>query len=214
MGLFSSKSSSSTSTSTENNLFDQRQVNDAGGGIAGTGNVRSSYDLSFIDAADYSNRSITDASVRTDDDLTFVDSSNRSTTVVNAVDPGTVAAGERMLRLNNELASAAIDTTSETANMLGGMAIQYGARIGESVSDLYARSGANTAQAWSATLNASERLMAGILDGAANTTRQAAQVASNAITAFQPTENKQADTQQKLGMLAAAAVAAFVLLRK
>jgi hypothetical protein len=210
VGLFSSKSSSSTSTATTNNMFDQRQVVDAGGGLVG--------DANYLDS---SNRSVTsfdgsDRSTRSsnDDNSTWIDSSNRSSTVLNYVDPGTVQAATQLARFNNELAQASFDSTNDTARVLGQMAIQYGAGLGESVTDLYSSAGQNNTKAWSHTLNASERLMAGILDGATRTTQTAANVATSAISAFQPAENKQAETMGKMAMLAAGLAVAFFVLRK
>ena len=238
MGLFSSRSSNTSSTNyqTTNNFFDQRSVNDAGGGIIGSGSAinttnaldmsdRSSnfydasnrstnlYDLSdrsFTDRSDnsltftdFSDRSFTDRSdrsftdrsdrsTRTDDDTTSIwsDTSNRSVTTINTIDPGTLRATEQLGRLNTEFLGAALEGTNDSARALGSMAIQYGSRLGESVTNLYAAAGQNTVTSWGQTIGAAERLTNRLLDQAGRTVSEAGGVAQAAIAGFQPAENK------------------------
>ncbi len=83
MGLLSS-SRSTTNQSTTNNLFDQRSVNDAGGGIIGSGNTVDSSQNSWTlnDSRAWTDASYRDNSFRQsisdDRDVYAVDNSNRS----------------------------------------------------------------------------------------------------------------------------------------
>lgn len=220
MGLFSSRRTNTSTTSTTNNLYDQRSVNDAGGGVIGSGN--------YLDSSSQTSFS--------DDDQSFVDSSNRSSTVINAIDPGAVQFAQRTAELNASLLGRVAESGNDSARLLGSMALSTARGLGESagadarslgtfalstagnlggqVTDLYRTAGQNTATSWAATIGASERLTNRLLDAAQNTTATAGGVARAAISSFQPSENKAQDTALKLGMIAAAMAALFFLMRK
>ncbi len=83
----------------------------------------------------------------------------------------------------------------------------------ESATDLYSTAGSNSTQAWTRTLDTSERLLASILDGAKNTTDSARSIASEAISSFQPAENKSTDAV-KWAALAALAIGAIYIFKK
>jgi hypothetical protein len=166
MGLFSRRSST-TNTSSTQNFFDQRSVNDAGGGIIGEGN---------------------------------------SITVV-AADPGAVRLGE----LNAEFLGAAAESQSDAVRALAQWGKEGFAQMGESVTDLYALAGSNTAKAWSHTLDSSEKLLGRVLDSAGRTTDAAKVVAQSAIASYQPAEKSQADAL-RLGLLIGGGVLLAVLI--
>lgn len=84
------------------------------------------------------------------------------------------------------------------------------ASMGEAVVQLNQTSTAANTTAWDTTVRASADLVDKLIDGA---TKSYA-VAERAIDSFQPAEIKTSDTSLKLGMIAAAAVAATILLGK
>jgi hypothetical protein len=109
-----SKSSSSTSSNTTNNFFDQRQVNDAGGGIAGSGNQ---WDQS-VSMMDSGNQTWTDSSSQT-----WTDNSNNSqnwtdnsVTTNNSVDPGAFKLGEAQTAAARAIAERAIEVARSSAS--------------------------------------------------------------------------------------------------
>ena len=162
-------------------------------------------------ASDSSDRSTT-----TSDDRSWYsyasDDSNRSVTNVTntGTDPGVV----RLAELQAQFMGAAAGQQTDAVKTIAAMGADGIRRMGESVTDLYGQAGSNTAQAWSHTLDASQALMAKVLDQAGSTSSAAGRLAEVAISSYQPAENKQADTSLRLGMLAAAAVAALVLVPK
>ena len=167
----------------------------------------------FIDSSqrDYST-AISDASQRnfTDASSAWSDSSNRSVTTINAADPGAVQLGQ----FNAELLGAVSGQQTDAVRALAGFGAEGLRTMGQSVTDLYGRAGSNTAQAWGATLNASEKLLGRVLDASDRTTDAARAVASTAIATYQPAENKAQDTALKLGVIVAAGVALVFLMRK
>jgi hypothetical protein len=134
-----SRSSSSTSSNTTNEFFDQRQVNDAGGGIAGGGNQ---WDQS-VSAIDSGNTTWTDASSQTwidSSSQTWTDKSNNSqnwtdnSTVNNSsIDPGAFKLGEAQTAAARAIAERAIEVarSSSEASMQAALKAQENA-IGSS----------------------------------------------------------------------------------
>jgi len=178
MGLFSRRSST-TNTSSTQNFYDQRSVNDAGGGIIG--------DWNSVDGS----TNYLDASI----------------TTINATDPGAVRLGE----LNAEFLGAAAESQTDAVRALAQWGKEGFAQMGESVTDLYARAGSNTAKAWSHTLDSSEKLLGRMLDSAGRTTDAAKVVAQSAIASYQPAEKSQADAL-RLGLLIGGGVLLAVLI--
>lgn len=84
------------------------------------------------------------------------------------------------------------------------------AQTGEAVVQLAQTTTAANVTSWDATVAASAKLVDKLIDGATKSFG----VAEKAIDSFQPAENKANDTSLKLGMIAAAAVAATLLLSK
>jgi hypothetical protein len=189
MGLFSRRSST-TNTSSTQNFYDQRSVNDAGGGIIGD---RNSVDGStnYLDA---------------------------SITTINATDPGALRLGElnaeflgAAAELNAEFLGAAAESQSDAVRALAQWGKEGFAQMGESVTDLYALAGSNTAKAWSHTLDSSEKLLGRALDSAGRTTDAAKVVAQSAIASYQPAEKSQADAL-RMGLLIGGGVLLAVLI--
>lgn len=98
-------------------------------------------------------------------------------------------------------------------------------RMGASATDLFSTSSANAVRsfdlatarstdAWSATVEKSTSLIDKLLTGANNTVNAARDISQQAITSYQPAENKAQDTSLRLGMIAAAGVAVLMLTRK
>lgn len=153
-----SKSSSSTSSNTTNNFFDQRQVNDAGGGIAGTGNQ---WDQS-VAMMDSGNTTWTDSSSQT-----WTDNSNNSqnwtdastnTTTINSVDPGAFKLGEAQTAAARAIAERAIEVarSSSEASMQAALQAQQNA-IGSTnaiTASALNFAGSNTAQAFESNTRA------------------------------------------------------------
>jgi hypothetical protein len=200
MGLFSRRSST-TNTSSTQNFYDQRSVNDAGGGIIGDGNS-------------------------VDGSTNYLDA---SITTINATDPGAVRLGE----LNAEFLGAAAESQTDAVRALAQWGKEGFAQMGESVTDLYALAGSNTARAWShtldssdklfalagsntakawsQTLDSSEKLLGRMLDSAGRTTDAAKVVAQSAIASYQPAEKSQADAL-RMGLLIGGGVLLAVLI--
>lgn len=188
MGLFSSRSSTAVNE-TNNNFYDQRSVIDAGGGIVGEG-----ISVDRSQAFNTSNSGNT----------------TTSTTINNqAVDPGLVA----VQRLNTEFLRAAADGQSDTVRLLANMGAQTVRDSGGAATELFSLGFQNSARAWENTLDAGTRLMGQMLTGAEKTTQAAQSVATTAIGAFQPGENKQSEAVKWIG-LAAVGVVALLLLRR
>lgn len=81
------------------------------------------------------------------------------------------------------------------------------AKTGEAVVQLNQSSMAANATAWDKTVTAGAALVDKLIDASAG-------VANTAIDRYQPAENKAQDTSLKLGMIAAAGVAATLLLSR
>lgn len=82
--------------------------------------------------------------------------------------------------------------------------------IGGSIVELNKDSVAANVTAWDTTVKTSADLVDKLIDNVS----KGYDVANTAISSFQPSENKASDTSLKLGMIAAAAVAATILLGK
>ncbi len=84
------------------------------------------------------------------------------------------------------------------------------AQTGEAVVQLNKDTTAAQVTSWDATVAAGAHLVDKLIDGATKSYT----VAEKAIDSFQPAENKTQDTSLKLGMIAAAGIAATILLSK
>jgi hypothetical protein len=143
------------------------------------------------------------------------DSSQRNTTTVNWT--GTDAGAAKLLEGISRDQTDGIKT-------IAGFGDDALRRMGESATSLYATAGSNAVRsfdlatqrstdAWAATVEKSTGLIDSLLKGASNTVNAARDISQQAITSFQPAENKAQDTSLKLGMIAAAGVAVLMLTR-
>lgn len=145
-----------------------------------------------------------------DDDMTvYSDSSNRSVTTINATDPGAVRLGE----FNAELLATVSGNQTDAVRFLSQMGADGIRNMGESVTDLYAVAGQNSARAWDRTMSASEAMLARVLDASKSTTGAAQAVAQSAIASFQPAEKSNSDTM-RYTLLAAAGLGLLIMFKK
>ncbi len=178
---------------------------------------------SWTDSSDRSNRQSWDNSIRVDDSSDrsqswyseVNDSSQRNTTTVNWT--GTDAGAAKLLEGISRDQTDGIKT-------IAGFGDDALRRMGESATSLYATAGSNAVRsfdlatqrstdAWTATVEKSTGLIDSLLKGASNTVNAARDISQQAITSFQPAENKAQDTSLKLGMIAAAGVAVLMITR-
>lgn len=222
-----SKQSSKASSSTVTSLSDNRQVNDAGGGIIGTGNtidastrVSSSDDDFLFSVVDSSQRtnvndsrdqssytSITDSRSTSVNDSR--DLSDRSVTTINSVDPGLVRLGE----LQAELAGAVAESQTDAVRFMSQLGADSLRELGGAATDLFEVAGKNSAQAWSQTVDASEGLITRLIESSEANSDGARALAASALASYQPSESKAGDTL-KYTAIAAAAVAALFIFKK
>lgn len=134
----------------------------------------------------------------------FKGSKSSSSTTTNLND-NRVTAGTVGLSGSNGNAINVNDTDAVKA--IAGMGAETIAATGEAVVQLAQSGMDNNLKAWDSTIQAGAGLVDKLID--ASTT-----LSSAAIQNFQPTENKAQDTSLKLGMIAAAGVAATLLLAK
>jgi hypothetical protein len=163
--------------------------------------------------ADSSVRNAFSQNLSDDRDSFFADSSNRAVTnysaVTNtqAVDPGLV----RLAELNSAFLSTAAGAQSDTVKLMVDGGYELLGRAGGSATDLFSRSAANSAAAWESTLDHSSALLASVLDGVGQFSRQSSQLATAAISSYQPAESKTADVMKWAGMAVAALVVLMLL---
>jgi hypothetical protein len=96
---------------------------------------------------------------------------------------------------------------TDAVKAIAGMGAETIAKTGEAVVKLNQAGMDANFKAWDSTVQAGTQLVDKLID--ASTT-----LGSAAISSFQPAENKASDTSLKLGMIAAAGVAATLLLSK
>ena len=116
----------------------------------------------------------------------------------NVVDSGTAISGSSgTFQINS----------SDAVKAIAQMGTDTIAKTGEAVVQLNQSSMAANATAWDKTVTAGAALVDKLIDASAG-------VANTAIDRYQPAENKAQDTSLKLGMIAAAGVAATLLLSR
>lgn len=156
------------------------------------------------------------------------------TTIHSTVDDARVTAGTVGLSQSN--GNLLQVNSSDAVQAMASMGAETIARAGEAVVQLNQSSQAANVTAWDTTVTRGAELVDKLIDATNKqstssrktteklieaTTKSADQIAEKgaalgqaAISSFQPTDNKAQDTSLKLGMIAAAAVAATLLLRK
>ena len=218
----SSSASDSTTQQQDNRVVAGEGATALGSGafLSNTSNTYSDDDLLYQSFADNSSRyAYLDSSDRSqfslsasDDRDTYgytSDSSNRSVTNISGSDPGAVRLGQ----FNAQLLGAVNEQNTDAVRFISQLGADGIRAMGGSATDLYSRAGSNSLQAWDRTLEASEGILARVLDSSARTTDAAKVIAQSAIGSFQPSENKSADTF-KLAAIAAAALGLVFILRK
>lgn len=152
----------------------------------------------------------------------FKGSKSSSSTTTNLND-NRVTAGTVGLSGSNGNAINVNDTDAVKA--IAGMGAETIAATGEAVVQLAHSGMDNNLKAWDSTIQAGAGLVDKLIDASTEqikaghrATEQIAEkgfgISQAAISNFQPTENKAQDTSLKLGMIAAAGVAATLLLAK
>lgn len=115
---FDASKSNQTTNNTTNNYADNRQVNDAGGGVIGTGNVQT------VDSSTRTRQTWTDNSDRSQ---TWADNSDRSTFIQNStVDGGAFSALTDVSKAQTEAAAQIAKRGLDTVDLLGVKAFNFG----------------------------------------------------------------------------------------
>lgn len=146
--------------------------------------------------------------------------SNGNTFNVN--DPETALA---LLGRSSDASRAMLGRSSDAIKAMANMGTDVVRRSGDSVVDLTRAGMDSNFRAWDSTVSAGAALVDKLIDASTEqikaghrATEQIAEkgfgISQAAISNFQPTENKAQDTSLKLGMIAAAGVAATLLLAK
>lgn len=130
-----------------------------------------------------------------------------------------------MLDRSSDVSRAMLGRSSDAIKAMANMGTDVVRRSGESVVDLTRAGMDSNFRAWDSTVSAGAALVDKLIDASTEqikaghrATEQIAEkgfgISQAAISNFQPTENKAQDTSLKLGMIAAAGVAATLLLAK
>lgn len=127
----------------------------------------------------------------------------------SGTDPGLA----KMHEFNTQLAKEQMKSASDGTKFMLQAGVDVLDRLGESVTDVYAKSGANTAQAWSHTVDKSAAMMDKLTAGAQANADAAKTVAVAALNANKNDASGLSDAF-KYTAIAAAAVAALVFLGK
>lgn len=135
-----------------------------------------------------------------------------SSNTTNNLTDARVSAGELGLSQSDGNSINVNDTDAVKA--IASMGADTIARTGEAVVQLGTVGMDANLKAWDSTVQAGALLVDKLIDASTEQLKAGQQATQSAISNFQPTENKQADTSLKLGMIAAAVVAATLLLSK
>lgn len=107
--------------------------------------------------------------------------------------------------LSNSNSNTVTVNSTDAVKAVAGMGADTLKNIGGAIVELNKTTTATQATSWDNTVNAGAKLIDKLIDKSTTT-------AEAAINSFQPAENKSNDTSLKLGMIAAAGVAAVVIL--
>lgn len=203
---FLSKNTSAVTNTTQNN-YDQRQVNDAsGGGFIGSGNAFLT-SLTSIDASNRSTSTSWSDSSRTS--ASWSDSSTHNTTTNNVgTDPGIA----HIAALNDQLLGALGDQQGDTMRVIAGLGTTGIRQMGESATNLFQTSAANSAQAWSHTLDVASQALDMSFSAAHDALGASTGLAQGAMQTYQPADNKASDNMAKVMMVLGVAVVVVVLI--
>lgn len=126
---------------------------------------------------------------------------------------GTDGGSVDIARFNAQLLQALGENQGETVKTLSKMGADGVSRQAQSATDLFALASNNASKSWTHTLDKSGELIDKLLSSAQGTITGAQTVARDAISSYQPTDNKNADTF-KYAAIAGAVVVAFLLFKK
>lgn len=192
MGFFSSDSTTSTNNN-QTNQFDQRVV--LGNGAA---------QVSGWGRNTENSNNVYDRSDRRTSDSRDMSVHNYTGTDGGAVD---------IAKFNANLLQAVSENQGETVRALAQMGTKGITDQAQAATNLFATGSAEAGRAWGHTVDKSSELIDRLLTSASATVTGAQTVARDAISSFQPTENKQAGTMN-YALLAAVAIAAIFILKK
>lgn len=150
-------------------------------------------------------------------------SSSSSSTTTNNTDAR--MAVQDGIGITNSTGNNTSFNSTDAVKAIAQMGADTIAKTGEAVVFLNQSTTAANVTAWDKTVSAGAGLVDKLIDATTEqiksgqrATEQIAEkgfaISQSAISSFQPSENKASDTSLKLGMIAAAAVAATILLRK
>lgn len=226
MGLFSVSKSSTTQQQQTTNNYDQRQVNDAGGGIIGNGDSinNSTNLLDLTSVFDGSNRSTNDSgntlaswsSANTNSGNTSNVNASRTSTTTNYTSNGTDPGVSSINATNAELLATLGDQQGDALKVIAGLGTNGIRQMGESATSLFGTAEQNSAQVWTHTLDASQEAMDKMFTAASGVLGASTQLAQGAMQTYQPADSKASDNQTKVAILGVIAVivAAFIQARK
>lgn len=212
--LFGSSNSSSSSTNaptTTTNQADNRVVLGNGATQIGAGGqyLSDSGNSSSLAIWDGSQRNTTTSYSDARSTTSYADTGHNITNVAYS-DPGAVQLGA----MNAGLLQAVSENNGETVRALAKMGTDSLATSAAAATDLFATGSGNATQAWGQTIDAAGELIDRMMTNASATITGAQTVARDAISSYQPSDNKASDTQMRIALLGAAAVLAAALLTR
>ncbi len=180
----------------------------------------------FTDSRDLSNRSTTSNSFQVNDSSsrdssdrrTFTDSRDLSSwtdsrDMSSYSYTGTDGGSVQIAQFNAGLLQAVSENQGDTVRALAQMGARGITDQAAAATNLFATGSAEATKAWGHTVDKSSELIDRLLTTAQGTITGAQTVARDAISSYQPTENKTAGTMQ-YALIAAAGIAAIFILKK
>ena len=189
-----SSSTASTTSSTTNQADNRVVLGQAAAQIGAFGtyatnsNNRSATSFEVNDSRDYSNRSVSNWT-------------------------GTDGGSVQIAGFNSQLLRSVSENQGDTVRLLAAMGADGISKQAAAATNLFATGSAEAGKAWGHTVDKSSELIDRLLTSASATVTGAQTVARDAISSFQPTENKQAGTMN-YALLAAVAIVAIFILKK
>ena len=177
---------------------------------------------SQISATDSSSRSYADShnssiSATDSSSRSYVDSRSNSTTDSGHNDYSTYTANNvdaaAVSKYNADLLRGISSDQSDAVKAVSQMQLQGLEHLGGAFTDLSSLASNNQAAAWTHTVDAGSELLGRVVDASNKNADATRLVAQAAISSYQPSDNKTADTF-KYGLIAAAVLGAIVLMTK
>ena len=187
-------SNRSTNTSNDSRDFSDRSSSSSSFQVNDSSSRDSSDRRTFSDSRDLSSRT---------------DSRDMSTINYTGTDGGSV----QIAKFNSGLLQAVSENQGDTVRALAQMGARGVTDQAAAATNLFATGSAEAGKAWGHTIDKSSELIDRLLTTAQGTITGAQTVAHDAISSYQPTENKTAGTMQ-YALIAAAAIAALYIMKK